>query len=76
MQETVAPLSSKDTIWLLMNLTGELATYLLSLSLTSIISCSQDSHLEFDAESVVLSELSTSVLSGMLSVSVVMCLGA
>ena len=62
MQGTVAPISIKDTIWLLLTLTGKLAAYLLSLSLTYIISCSLDSHLESKAGSVVLSELSLSVL--------------
>ena len=73
-QETVAPVSNEDTICLLLILTGKLAAYLLSLSLTPIILCSQDSHSESEAESAVLFELSTSVLSGMSSVSVVMCL--
>ena len=40
MQEIVAPVLNKDIIWLLLTLTGKLATYLLLLSLTSIISCS------------------------------------
>ena len=38
MQDIVEPVSNKDSVWLL--LTGNLAAYLLPLSLTSIILCS------------------------------------
>ena len=74
MQEIVAPVLN-GTIWLLLTLTGKLAAYLLLLSLTSIISCTRDSHLESEAESLVLSELSISVLSGVSSILVGVCLG-
>ena len=45
------------------------------LSLTSIISCSLDSHLGSEGESSVLSELSISALSGVSSILVGLCLG-
>ena len=40
MQEIVTPVLNKNTIWLLLTLTGKLAAYLLLLSLISFISCS------------------------------------
>ena len=67
MQEIVAPVSNKNTAWLLI-LTGKLVAYLVSLSLTSIISCTEDSYSESEADSTVLSELATLVLCGILSV--------
>ena len=75
MQEMRASVLKKYTIRLLLTLTGKVAAYLLSLSLTAIILCSCDSHLESEAESVGLSELCMLELSGMPSISVDMCLG-
>ena len=75
MQKITAHVLNKDTAWLLLTLTGKLAAYLLLLSLTSIILCSLDSHLECEAEFAVLSELSISVLSGVSSILVGVCLG-
>ena len=57
MQEIVAPVSKKDTVWLLLILTGKLAAYLVSLSLTWLF---HFSHSESETESMILSELSTS----------------
>ena len=54
----MAPVSNKDTIWLLLALTGKLSSYLLLPSLTFTILWFQDSHLESRAEFLVLSELS------------------
>ena len=70
MQDIVAPVSNNDFVWLLLTLTGKLAAYLLLLSLTSIISRSLDSYSESEAESKLISELSTSVSHIVLSLSV------
>ena len=75
MWDIVVPVSNNDTVWLLLTLTVKLAAYLLSLSLTSIILCSSDSHLESEAESEMQSELSISEMSGISLDSVVMCRG-
>ena len=75
MQDFVVPISNKDTVSLLLILTGKLAAYLLSLSFTFIILYSCDSRLESEAESKMQSELSMSVFTGLLSGSVVTCWG-
>ena len=63
MQAIVAPISNRDTVWLLLTLTRKLAAYLLSLSLTSIVLFWMQL------------ELSILELSGISSDSVAMCWG-
>ena len=50
MQDIVLPVSNKNTVWLLLTLTGKLAAYLLSLSFTSIISWFCNIHSQSEAE--------------------------
>ena len=57
-QEMVVPVSNKDTVLLLLIVTGKLVAYFLLLNLTSIISFSHDSHSESEEELSMLSELS------------------
>ena len=64
MKDVVALVSNRDTVWLLLTLTGKLTAYLLSLSFISIILWFCASHLESEAQSKMWSELSMLVLFG------------
>ena len=59
-QEIDAPVSNRDVVLFLLNITGKFVAYFMLLSFTSIISSVSDSHSESDEESRLLSGLSES----------------